>query len=95
MTSETDPAEVAAIEAAWRAELPPAEKARIWEKAAPGSAAKILEQTDRQVRHMRRMARAKLWLSTFTAAGALVTVVLFVWLAKYYVDHGALHRAQR
>ena len=32
---------------------------------------------------------ARLWLSTFTMAGALATVVLFVWLAKYYVDHGA------
>lgn len=38
---------------------------------------------------MRRMAWARLWLSTFTAAGALATVVLFVWLAKYYVDHCA------
>jgi hypothetical protein len=86
MTSDTDPAE---ITAAWWAELPPAEKARIWEKVAPGSAANILEQTGRQVRHVRRMAWARLWLSFFTAAGALTTVVLFVWLAKYYVDHGA------
>ena len=70
MTGETDSTEVAAVAAAWWAELPSAEKAQIWEKVAPGSAAVILEQTNRQVRHMRRMAWAKLWLSVFTAAGA-------------------------
>jgi cyanate permease len=89
MTSEADPAEVTVVEPVWWAELPPVEKARIWEKVAPGSAAKILEQTDRQVQHVRRMAWARLCLSVFTAASALATVVLFVWLAKYYVDHGA------
>lgn len=86
MTSGTEPAEVTA---AWWAELPPAEKARIWEKVAPGSAERILEQTDRHMRHVRRMAWARLALSAFTATGALATVILFVWLAKYYMDHGA------
>jgi hypothetical protein len=28
-------------------------------------------------------------LSAFTVASALATVVLFVWLAKYYADHHA------
>lgn len=67
----------------------PVERARLWEKVAPGTAARILDQTDRQVRHARRQAWAKIALSAFTVASALVTVILFVWLAKYYADHNA------
>jgi hypothetical protein len=85
MSSETDSAAVTA----WWAELPPVEKARIWEKVAPGTAAKILEQTDRQVRHVRRLAWAQLALAAFKVFSALATVILFVWLAKYYADHNA------
>lgn len=85
MTSETDSAAVSA----WWAELPPVDQARLWEKVAPGTAAKILDQTDRQVRHARRLAWANIALSMFTVTSALATVVLFVWLAKYYVDHHA------
>lgn len=33
--------------------------------------------------------RANIALSMFTVTSALATVVLFVWLAKYYVDHHA------
>jgi hypothetical protein len=73
----------------WWVELPPVEKARFWEKVAPGSAVKILAQTDRQVKHLRILAWAKFTLSAFSVVSALATVVLFVWLAKYYVDHGA------
>jgi hypothetical protein len=85
MTSETDSVAIAT----WWAELPPVEKAKLWEKVAPGSSTKILDQTYRQVRHVRRLAWARLALSAFTVASALTTVILFVWLAKYYVDHGA------
>jgi cyanate permease len=85
MSNETDQASVAS----WWAELSPVEKARYWEKVAPGTAAKILDQTNQQVRHLRRLAWARLTLSAFTVVSALATVVLFVWLAKYYVDHGA------
>lgn len=85
MSSETDSAAVTA----WWAELPPVERARLWEKVAPGTAGRILDQTDRQVRHARRLAWAKIALSAFTVASALVTVILFVWLAKYYADHNA------
>lgn len=85
MASDTESAAITA----WWAELPPVEKARIWEKVAPGTAAKILEQTDRQVRHVRRLAWARLALSAFKVLSALATVVLFVWLAKYYADHNA------
>jgi len=85
MSSETDSAAITA----WWAELPPVERARLWEKVAPGTAARILDQTDRQVRHARRLAWAKIGLSAFTVASALVTVILFVWLAKYYADHNA------
>ena len=85
MSSETDSAAVTA----WWTELPPVEKAKLWEKIAPGTAARILDQTDRQVRHARRLAWAKIALSAFTVVSALATVILFVWLAKYYADHDA------
>jgi cyanate permease len=85
MASETDPAPVASL---WAA-LPPPEKARYWNKAVPGSAARIVEQTEQQVKHVRRMAWARLGLRVFTVASALAAVILFVWLAKYYADHGA------
>ena len=58
-------------------------------KVAPGAAARILDQTDRQVRHARRLAWANIALSGFAIASALATVVLFVWLVKYYADHHA------
>jgi hypothetical protein len=85
MSSETDSAAITA----WWAELPPVERARLWEKVAPGTAARILDQTDRQVRHARRLAWAKIALSAFSVTAALATVILFVWLAKYYADHNA------
>lgn len=73
--------------AAWYEHLLPIEKARAWEKAVPGTAARALDQADRQVRHVHRMDWAKLGLSVFTVTCAFATVVLFVWLAKYCVDH--------
>lgn len=85
MSNETDTTAVTA----WWAELPPVEKAKLWEKVAPGTADRILDQTDRQVRHARRLAWANIALSAFTVASALATVILFVWLAKYYADHHA------
>jgi uncharacterized membrane protein len=83
MSSETDSTAITA----WWAELPPVEKARLWEKVAPGTAGRILDQTERQVRHARRLAWANIALSGFKVASAFATVILFVWLAKYYADH--------
>jgi len=73
----------------WWIQIPPTEKAKYWEKIAPGSADRILEQTYRQVRHMRRLAWAKISLSFLGILCAFASVALFVWLAKYYADHGA------
>jgi hypothetical protein len=73
----------------WWAELPAIEKAKLWEKVAPGSASRMLDQTDRQVQHMRRLAWAKIAVSVLTILCAFASVVLFVWLATYYINRGA------
>lgn len=69
--------------------FPPADMAKAWEKAYPGSAEKMFVEAIRSVRDQRRLAWAQVCvegLSTLFAGG---TVVLFVWLARYFVDHGA------
>jgi cyanate permease len=49
----------------------------------------MLDQTDRQVLHARRLAWAKVGLTGFGIACGFASVLLFIWLAKYYIDHGA------
>ena len=85
----TDETAASTTTKSWWAELPPVEKAEIWEKVAPGSCIRMLEQTDRQIRHMRRVAWAKLGLAGFGISCGFASVLLFVWLAKYYIDHHA------
>ena len=36
---------------AWYSKLPPIKKAHAWEELAPGTAAKLLAQLDKEVRH--------------------------------------------
>lgn len=69
--------------------LPAEAKVREWENVVPGSAAILLKETRKQVRHMRRLAMAQVLVQLFPGICALASVVLFVWLARYFVNHNA------
>lgn len=73
----------------WWAQLPPAEKAKAWEKVCPGSASVIIDEVVKRARHERRLAVAQIALQCIRLLFAGASVVLFAWLAKYFVDHGA------
>ena len=49
----------------------------------------MIELTSQQVLHLRRIAWAKVGLTVLGIACGFVTVLLFVWLARYYADHHA------
>lgn len=69
--------------------LPPEAKAREWEGIVPGSAALLLKDTRKQMRHLRRLAMAQVLVQLFPSICAFASVVLFVWLATYFVNHHA------
>ena len=62
--------------------LPTTQKAKQWEALVPGTAVRILKETERHMKHVRFMAWAKLC----TGAAALLLVS---GLSKYYLDHNA------
>jgi hypothetical protein len=73
----------------WWVKLPTAEKARAWESQYPGAAQLMLNEALKNVRHERRLGWAQVFIQLLTVLFAGGSVVLFVWLAKYFVDHGA------
>lgn len=70
-------------------ELPPDEQASAWEKSVPGSAKIMFEEVQRKARHNRRMAVAQIAVRVLLIICAFSSVVLFVWLATYFVSHHA------
>src|ERR1700730_3834459 len=73
----------------WWAELPAAEKAELWEKVVPGTGARIIDLTNKRVIHMQRLAWAKVGLAGLGIICGFGTVVLFVWLARFYAEQHA------
>ena len=68
-------------------ELPPDAQAAAWEEKVPGSARLMFEEVQRKARHARRMAVALVCLRVLLILCAFGSVVLFVWLATYFVNH--------
>lgn len=69
--------------------LPPREQAAAWEKQVPGSARIMLEEVRRLNRHKRRIAVAQIGVQVLLIVCAFSSVILFVWLATYFVNHHA------
>jgi hypothetical protein len=93
MTEDVTPIP-AAVSPTWWAELPAAEKAELWEKVVPGTGARIIDLTDKRVVHMQRLAWAKVGLAGLGILCGFGTVVLFVWLARFYAEqHAAVEGA--
>lgn len=69
--------------------LPPHEQAAAWEKRVPGSARIMFDEVQRLNRHKRRIAVAQIGVQVFLIVCAFSSVVLFVWLATYFVNHHA------
>ncbi|WP_067793903.1 hypothetical protein [Actinomadura formosensis] len=93
------PSAVPATEWRW-AELPPADVVEAWERLAPGTFARIMasiEQQEHDRRLQNRHERILDWIDVvFRAVGllcAISAVVAFVFLARYFVDHGAATQA--
>jgi len=69
--------------------IPAAKMAQAWEKVVPNSAERILDEALKNVARERRLAWAQVALQGLTLLLVGGSVASFVWLAKYYVDHGA------
>ena len=70
-------------------ELPPLSQAKAWEKELPGSAKIVFEEVQRTARHKRRIAIAEVAARILLIVCAFSSVVLFAWLATYFVNHNA------
>lgn len=93
MTEDVTPATRVASPT-WWAELPAAEKAELWEKVVPGTGARIIDLTNQRVLHMQRLAWAKVGLAGLGIICGFGTVILFVWLARFYAEqHAAVEGA--
>lgn len=70
------------------ARLPLVEQAEKWNEIVPGSAERMVRQLETELAHRRRLD----WIQVcFQGVGALLgagATVGYLWLAKYYLDHG-------
>ncbi|MFF4506904.1 DUF2335 domain-containing protein [Streptomyces sp. NPDC001401] len=70
-------------------DLPPAEQGAIWNETVPGSAERMIRQIEAEYEHRRRMDRIDVWFRAAGVATAAAGIAGFMWIAKYFVDHGA------
>jgi hypothetical protein len=69
--------------------LPAAEKVQAWEAVQQGAAQILLEEFRSARKHQRRLTWFREALSLLRIIFAFASVVLFVWLARYFVDQNA------
>jgi len=77
------------LEEAEYRDLAAAEKAKEWESVAPGTATRLIDEFAATRKHKRRLAWSHEVLEILKLICAFGCVALFVWLAKYFVDHDA------
>jgi hypothetical protein len=69
--------------------MPTAAQARQWEQACPGSFERIMREIETEERHRRRTELIELVSRIFGQVCAFGTVLVLVWLARYFADRGA------
>jgi hypothetical protein len=70
------------------AKLPVVEQAERWEQLVPGTAERMIREVELGFAHERKMAWTQMVLQTLGAVLGSGTVLGYIWLAKYYLDHG-------
>jgi uncharacterized membrane protein len=69
--------------------LPTPTQAKQWEELLPGTFARLMAEIEREEKHRRRVESAELCSRIFGQVCAFGALIVLVFLAGYFVDHGA------
>jgi uncharacterized membrane protein len=85
-TEERTPAEKKTLPSV---RVPTPTQAKQWEELAPGTFNRFMVEIEQEEKHRRCMESADFCSRIFGQVCAFGTVVVFAFLARYFVDHGA------